>query len=354
MALKAIPITKDKLSELDKALKRCGNLLILIHDYPDPDALASALLLSYLAGNRHGLRSRITYGGVITRAENRAMVQQLKIKLTHVDKIRWGQYSCIAMVDTQPAFGNHSLPEELTAEIVIDHHPRREPRPGGRTFADIRTEYGATATMLLEYLAAAELEVPVDIATAVAYAIRSETQELGRDTSPADIDAYVAVYPIANKRKLAKIFTPKLAKSYFLVLYTALQKARVFRHLARVHLGVVETPEFVPQVADLLLQRERIGWSIATGRFEGQLYISLRCTHPNANAGNMLRQIIGKMGFAGGHPMVAGGRILYNAHNDDEWQRLEDLIINRFLRKLGIKKEVEWKSMLLRDGAQNE
>jgi nanoRNase/pAp phosphatase (c-di-AMP/oligoRNAs hydrolase) len=346
--------SKDKLSDIEKVLKGHSMILILMHDYPDPDSLASALALLHLVTNRYAMRARIAYGGIITRAENRTMVQQLRIKLTHVDQIRWNQYSCIAMVDTQPAFGNHSLPNGLTPTIVIDHHPHKESRPGESAFVDIRTEYGATSTILLEYLTAAEMEVPVDIATAVAYAIRSETHELGRDTSPADIDAYLAVYPKANKRKLAKIFNPKLPKSYFILLYTALQKTRVFSHLAHVHLGKVETPEFVPQVADLLLQHERIGWSIATGRFEGQLYISLRCMHPKANAGNMLRQIIGNIGFAGGHPMVAGGRIPCNDHNDDEWQRLEDLIINRFLHKLGINKNVEWKLMLLKDGVQHE
>jgi nanoRNase/pAp phosphatase (c-di-AMP/oligoRNAs hydrolase) len=101
----------------------------------------------------------------------------------------------------------------------------------------------------------------------------------------------------------------------------ASQKARVFRHLARVYIDKVDTPEFVTQVADLLLQHERISWSIATGRFGGQLYISLHCTHPKADAGNMLRQIIGNMGIAGGHPLVAGGRIPHNVNNHEEWQQ---------------------------------
>lgn len=346
--------TKKKLINLDKVLKGYNKLLILMHDYPDPDSLASAMVLSYLVTNRYSMRACIAYGGIIMRAENRTMVQQLKIKLTHVDKIRWNQYPCVAMVDTQPAFGNHSLPEGLKPSIVIDHHLHKQSHPAEWIFKDIRTEYSASATILLEYLSEAELEVPVDVATAVAYAIRSETQELGRDTSPADINAYLTVYPQANKRKLSKIFNPKLPKSYFILLHTALQKTKVFRHLAHVHLGKVETPEFVPQIADLILQYERIEWSIATGRFEEQLYISLRCIHPKANAGNMLVQIIGNMGFAGGHPMVAGGRIPYRNHNDDEWQRLENLIITRFLNKLGINKQNEWKLMLLKEGNQNE
>lgn len=80
---------KRKLAELDKVLVDCGTLLIVVHDYPDPDALASALALAHLARRRHSRRTRITYGGLITRAENRTMVQQLRIKMTHVAKIEW-------------------------------------------------------------------------------------------------------------------------------------------------------------------------------------------------------------------------------------------------------------------------
>jgi nanoRNase/pAp phosphatase (c-di-AMP/oligoRNAs hydrolase) len=338
---------KRKLAQLDKVLVDCGTLLIVVHDYPDPDALASALTLAYLVRRRYSMRARITFGGLITRAENRTMVQQLRIKMTPVAKIRWNRYRCIAMVDTQPAFGNHSLPVEIKPNIVIDHHPNRDPcKPN---FVDIRTDYGATATILLEYLQAAELEVTAEVATATAYAIRSETQELGRDASTADINAYLAVYPKANKRKLAKIYNPKLPKNFFILLYSVLEKAMVFRHLAHVHLGQVESPEFVPQIADLLLRHERIGWSIVTGRFEEQLFVSMRCTHPKADAGHMLNQIIGKMGYAGGHAMVAGGRVPFNKQEEKDWQRLEEVIITRFLRKLGYKKEIEWKPMLIKN-----
>ena len=347
--MKITHTTKSKLAKLDNILGRCGSLLIIMHDYPDPDALASAMVLSYLARNRYRLRTNIVYGGIITRAESRTMVQQLKIKLTHINRIRWRYYDCIAMVDTQPQFGNHSLPDDIKPTIVIDHHPGKNHSKA--VFVDIRTEYGASATMLLEYLLAAELEIPVDIATAVAYAIRSETQELGLDASPADIDAYLALYPKANKRKLAKIFKPVLPKQYFALLYSALQKAKVFRHLIHVHLGKVESPEFISQIADWLLRHERTGWSIATGRFKYQLFVSVRCNHPKADAGNMLKQVIGKLGSAGGHPRMAGGQIPFTGHDEQDWQRLQDLIISRFLRKLGIKKEVEWKSMLLRDGS---
>ena len=335
---------KNKLTQLDKAFTKCRSLLILMHDYPDPDAIASALLLSYLAHKRYGLRTAIAHGGLITRAENRAMVQQLKLKLTHVDDVKWRRYPCIAVVDTQPGFGNNSLPNKVKPTIVFDHHPIKETSQAA--FTDIRTDYGASTTILLDYLEAAELEIPVDVATAVAYAIRSETQDLGRDASPADIEAYLSVYPKANKRILAKIFNPMLPKAYFILIHTALEKAKVYRHLTHVHLGKLESAEFVSLAADFLLQHERITWSIVTGRYQGVLFISLRSSHPTAHAGKLLKQIIGRRGSGGGHPMVAGGRIPIKMDKDEVWKKMENIIIERFLHKLGFHNMVKWKPML--------
>lgn len=335
----------EKLDKLDALLEDYKSILILTHDYPDPDAIASAMLLAYLARKRYRIRTRIAYGGHITRAENRAMLQQLGIKVTPVEKIRWAKYHCIAMVDTQPAFGNHSLPEGLKPVFVIDHH--RKENSGVIKLEDIRTEYGACVTMLLEYLDAAGLDLTVDMATAITYAIRSETQDLGRDTSPKDIEAYLRVYPRANKRKLAKLFTPNLPKTYFLLLEKALRKAKVFRHLVHAHLGEVESPEFVAQVADMLLRHERITWALVTGRFEKNLFVSMRSSHANARAGNVLKQIIGKSGSAGGHGMIAGGRI--NLQENGMWEKAEDRLVVRFLKKFRYNQQAEWKRLLAKE-----
>lgn len=339
--------TKNKLSKLDKTLKNCGTLLILTHDYPDPDALASANVLAYLVRKRFRIRTRIAYGGLITRAENRTMVQQLKISLSHTDKIRWNRYAHIAMVDTQPTFGNQSLPEKMKPTIVIDHHPKKESLRA--PFEDVRPEYGATALILLEYLQAADLELPVDLATAVAYAISSETQQLGRDASDEDIKKYIGILTKANKRKLSRINNPNLPRRYFVLLQKALQNAKVFRHFAHVHLGEVDSPEFVSQIADLLLRHERITWAIATGRFDKELFVSLRCSHSQANAGKMLKQIVGREGVAGGHARIAGGQLPLDEMKNGGWESLENLVIHRFLHKLREKENAEWKPMLVRD-----
>ncbi len=336
--------TKRKLRRLDQTLQNCRTLLILLHNYPDPDALASGMLLAHLVRKRYRIRTRLVYGGLITRAENRTMVQLLKVKLRHANEVRFPRYRHIAMVDTQPGFGNHSLPDTIRPTIVLDHHPQSEKQPA--RFTDIRPDYAATTTILLEYLKEAELELTVDLATAAAYAIRSETQEFGREASRRDIKTYAAVYLKANKIKLSRINRPKLPRDYFQLLLHALQSARVFRHIAHVHLGEVASPEFVSQIADLLLRHERITWALATGRFENTLFVSLRCSHAHANAGGTLKRIVGKRGSAGGHTMMAGGSLTLDDPTAERWQELETYVVTRLLSRLHYNKSAEWKPML--------
>jgi nanoRNase/pAp phosphatase (c-di-AMP/oligoRNAs hydrolase) len=95
-----------------------------------------------------------------------------------------------------------------------------------------------------------------------------------------------------------------------------------------------------------MLQHERVSWALVTGRYQNNLFISLRCTHKNANAGKILKKIIGKMGNAGGHDRIAGGKITIDQDKEENRQKFEQLLIERFIRRMGLKKDIEWRSLL--------
>jgi len=334
----------NKLNELSYALSGCKRMMIFTHDYPDPDSIASALALSYLLKHKFNIKSKIIYGGLILRAENTTMVQQLNIKMDHINSIRWGKKNNVALVDTQKKFSNHSLPKFIKPMIVFDHHHRQA--LSIFPFSDIREKYGATATILYEYLEEANVEIAPKLATAISYAISSETQDLGRDASAEDIEVYTKVFPIANKKVLSKIKNPKLSQDFYLILNTALEKAKQYRNTIHVHLGEIPSPEFISQIADLLLRHERVTWSLVTGRFEKHLYVSLRTSNDKTNVGRLLQRVIGRRGFAGGHRMIAGGRINMDNPNEQKWIESEELVIQKFLKKINYNVEISWKPMI--------
>ncbi len=332
----------EGLGMLLSSKKRC---IILLHDNPDPDALASGYALSVLITARYGLKSSILYGGLISRAENRAMVRLLEIPLKKIGHVRLDHDDFIAMIDTQPGSGNNSLPKGTRCHLVIDHHPRNRKRDSDLEMID--PVVGATATILVYWLLESGVEFSTNLATSLAYAIRTETQDLGRKTTDEDIRAFFAVYPRASMKKLSHIAYPKLPRNYFQALSDGLQKTYCYRNLISAHLGIIPYPEIVAEMADLLLRYERMSWCLCTGRFGNHLYLSLRAAAPGANAGKIIQKLVGDPARAGGHETFAGGRIPLQNGGDGDGP--ENRLSQQFARQFGYPNPY-WKPLLADNG----
>jgi nanoRNase/pAp phosphatase (c-di-AMP/oligoRNAs hydrolase) len=329
---------------LEQVLKNCKRLLILPHNNPDPDAIASALALKYLVRERLGIRPKIALAGIIGRAENQTLVKELKIRLVPIEQINIKSYKHIALVDTQPGFGNNSFPSKATPTIVIDHHPLKRSTRGA--FVDVRPDYGASATILAEYLLSSGLKFTPRICTALSFGISSETEDLGREASPQDVKAYVQLFPKVALKTLSRIKNPTLSSDYYYNLDKALHNAFVYRHVIGSKLGWVNQPDVVSQIADMLLKRERSTWSICMARWQNRLIISIRTQNKRAKAGSLLRRIISGRGSAGGHDMIAGGQIDCSKLDEAGYAALEREIIAKFFKVLGFKQEIQLRRFL--------
>jgi len=328
--------TKERFEEFSKVVRsrtKKGRWLILMHDNPDPDSIASAAALALILRQHFKRRVTLAYGGIIGRAENREMVRALGIRVSHTRNLNWKHYRYFALVDTQPGTGNNQLPATLFPEVVFDHHPIRQATRKVR-FTDIRTDYGATATMLGEYLLASGIGLTKRIATGMVYAIRSETQEFGREYSGPDKAMYDQLIQLCDIRTLAKIQAPRLPLSYFGNLHEALENLASVSTLIVSHLGVVEQPDIVPEVADLLLRLEGKTWSLCTGIYEDRVYLSIRTSNPRADAGKLMRRLLGRRGKGGGHGMMAGGWVDIEAARAKSPRDLQNQLAKRLAKIL--------------------
>jgi nanoRNase/pAp phosphatase (c-di-AMP/oligoRNAs hydrolase) len=297
--------------------------------------MASGFALKYLIEKFFNIEAMIVHGGHVGRAENRAMIRELKIPLKNIHHIQFKSTDCVLLVDTHPGSLNNSLPPDVHCNIYIDHHPGR---PGKNVeLACIDTEVGTTATLLIEWLVESRLDITPSLATALAYAIRSETQDLGRETSSRDIQAYLTVYPKTSMRKLSRIQYPKLPRIYFSTLARTLHCTMTFHNIIWAHIGDVNVPEIVAEMADMLLRHQRMSWSFCSGRFGGNIYISLRSSNPKAKAWRVIQQLVEDPNDAGGHETFAGGRIRINTLTSDEVKIREDRLVYDFMRILGYK-----------------
>ena len=333
-----------ELNNLEKIIKNRQHLLIIVHTNPDPDAIASASVLKFIIEKQYNVKASIAYSGNIGRAENKAMVKELNIYMKQVNRIAWEKYDCIALVDTQPGTGNNALPEDMKCHIVIDHHPLL-PNSKKSELSIVKPYIGVLATILIEWLREIEMDISPDLATALAYAINSESQNLNRETNERDIQAYLYVYMRSNLRKLARIMLPQLPRNYFIMVAKTLNRAITHRNLICAHLNDVPTAEIIPEMADFLVRHKRISWSLCTGKFKDQLIISLRSRNQSANAGKVVKQLVSNPKTVGGHGMIAGGYINIADKKNMEIQALENKLTDDFAIHFGYHDAV-WKPLI--------
>ncbi|MBN1411780.1 MAG: DHH family phosphoesterase [Spirochaetales bacterium] len=301
-------------------LENKRELLVIIHNNPDPDALASAFALSYLAEMLSDIDSSIGYGGNIGRIENQKMVSLLKIKLKQIGRIKLSKYDLIAFVDTQPAAGNNSYTVERGCDIVIDHHPKM--RGLQADLIIVNPNIGATASILVAWLKYSKIAISSDVATALSYAISSETGNMHREASPFDIESYLYIYSKSNMQNLARIMNPALPHVYYLFVMRALKHAILYRNLMVSHIGEVFSPEFVAEMADFFVRHRNISWCLCTGVYRKNLYLSLRSTKKKARANIIIKNLVENKQNVGGHEQAAGGFIEIKSLKKADLQKL--------------------------------
>jgi nanoRNase/pAp phosphatase (c-di-AMP/oligoRNAs hydrolase) len=323
-----------KLQARVKTAEIQGRALILTHDNPDPDSLAAALGLRRLF-EAHGVEAVIALGGIIGRPENRAMVRELKIDLVPFERLDLAKFHTVALVDTQPNTGNNSLPADRPPDVVVDHHP---PRPDGNGifWRDIRPEVGATATIVFSYLKDAGVTIDTTLATAFLYALKSETRDLGREAGDDERSAYLELTSLADFERLYAISHPKLGREHFLAVDRAIRSAVSWGELLTVNLGPLDYPDLVAEVADLMLPYEKARWVLCVGQHNANVYLSMRTDRTDASAGQLIRRVVGARGAAGGHGMIAGGRLFAEVRDEAALKTVYDDLVARLVQELHI------------------
>ncbi|MFH0957650.1 MAG: bifunctional oligoribonuclease/PAP phosphatase NrnA [Pseudomonadota bacterium] len=331
-----ISASRDKIAELASVIgeHKQTKVFVLCHNNPDPDTLASAYGFSYLLQKKFNAKCLIGYGGALTRAENKAMVNRLRIPVNRVDQKDLSAHKCIALIDAQPLTGNNLMMSKSRRPlVVIDHHPLRRASQQA-LFYDVRPNFGATSTIITEYLVAAELTPPRSVANALFYGIKTDTNSLIRSCTKPDQQAFNYLASISNPRVIGAIEKPPLPLSYFADLQRGLANTIIFRDVACSFIGKVKTDSIIPELADILLRLEGVKWSLCFGQFDEMMAISLRSKSRTQRAGLILRRLVGKTGSAGGHREMAGGQIPMRIMDEEHKTALPSKLIARFLKLL--------------------
>jgi nanoRNase/pAp phosphatase (c-di-AMP/oligoRNAs hydrolase) len=308
---------------------------IVTHDNPDPDAMAAGWGLYTLFQERLDCPVELVGGGAIVRAENRHMVDLLNPPLHIVDKLDDEANAATVLVDCTLGTSNHLATRgHLQPTAIIDHH-FGGPSPNGVPFTDIRPFVAATATIVASYLREQGIEPGVKLASAMLYAIRTETCGCETEHSPLDRTMVLWLTGRAEPGLIAEIENAPLARSYFSDLVLALQGTLLYRDTALCLLPRASGMETVGEVADLLIRCQGIRRVLCGGVIDEDVYVSVRTRQDDGSAVELLQKTLQGIGGGGGHEHRAGGKVVGIASGRRMTESLEQQLRDRWLAACG-------------------
>lgn len=225
-----------------------------------------------------------------------ALVSFAEVDLDH--------YNRIVIVDSQPDHSEHMA--QLKPDVIIDHHPVTNDKA---SFSDIRSNYGATASILTEYIRAARIKPSVKLATGLFHAIKTDTDDFKRQTLIEDIRAFQYVFRYANIHLARKIEQADLRLEFLKYFKNALQSMRIRKDRVFVHLGAVVNPDICVIIADFFMRINSVTWSIVSGSCDKKLVVIFRNDGIRRNAGKVAKESFGQFGSAGGHKNMARAEV---------------------------------------------
>jgi len=323
----------EKLRRFYDQFSHDDHVLIVIN--ADPDAIASAMAVKRLLWRKV---SSVTISNIniIKRPDNIAMIRLLGVNLVPVKDIVKECFSRFVMVDSQP---DHSeVFTRFPIDIIIVHHPDTEVKA---PFVDIRPKYGATASIMTEYLRAAKIKPSTKLAAGLFYAIKTDTNNFVRQTLIEDIRAFQFLYRHANLNIVNKIERSELRLDFLKYFKVALENKRIRKGRLFAHFGPVVNPDVCVVLADFFIKISSVDWSIVSGLYDHNLIVVFRNDGFRKDAGKIAKKSFGELGSAGGHKSVARAEIPLEALKDEvDYENNKKLliwIINRVEKRAGKK-----------------
>ena len=305
-----------------RLLDEKSEIAVLMHPNPDPDAMASAIGVASLA-DQLDVDATIQFPGQIRHQENRAFRTVLDLELESIDHVTDLAAESVVLVDHNEPRGFGGA-DGVLPTAVVDHHPGDG---SGEAFTDVRTDYGATASIVAEYFRENDaVPVPPDrhasetdgdfvlsteAATGLLYGILADTKHLTVGASEPDFAAAAYVYPGVDQDSLDRIANPAVDAEVLEVKARAIAGRQVEGSFAVADVGGVNNVDSIPQAADELIQLEGISAVVVIGERDGTVHLSGRSRDDRVHMGNAIDAVLSDVdnGDGGGHSRMGGGTI---------------------------------------------
>jgi nanoRNase/pAp phosphatase (c-di-AMP/oligoRNAs hydrolase) len=293
------------MARLGQAIGHDARWLIVIN--ADPDAMASAMALRRIMAHR-AAEVGIAQVNEMKRPDNLTMMRLLRIPSVMLTDAVRANFDHFAMVDSQPH--HHPAFEGIPFSLVIDHHPSSPEHPVMAAFTDIRPDYGATSSILTEYLRCLRIRPGKLLATALVYAIKTDTQSFERHFIEADVKAFSYLTRHADMQLVRKIVSSEYHRRWLKYFSKAFRKMRfVGARGLFVFMDALESPDILVMLADFFTKVHGLSWDMLGAVVKKTVVVVFRGDGLGRNMGNMAQTLFGDIGSAGGHRGAARAEI---------------------------------------------
>lgn len=299
----------DKLHELTNLLKG-HRVFIQTHNFPDPDAIASAFGLQVLL-EQFQINATICHHGKIERAATLNMVSEFGIKMVcdnDIDYMMEEDY--IITVDCQK--GNANILDLIGDEVaVFDHHPVFTNSESYK-FKDIRL-VGSCASIIADYFRQYNLDMPEEVATALLYGLKCDTRDFTRGVTQLDVEIYSYLFPKSNNAIVRRLQSGQIEYEELAAFVDSMSNIDVLDDIAFANLDFSCTEAFMATVSDFILSIDAVSFAVVYSRREGGFKFSVRSELDELPAGIIVSNALAGIGSGGGHALMAGGFAPENA-----------------------------------------
>jgi nanoRNase/pAp phosphatase (c-di-AMP/oligoRNAs hydrolase) len=333
--------------------------IIVIQDFPDPDALSSAWAYQLIAAN-YAITCDIVYGGTLSHQENITLVRLTGLPATRyvhtaLQEEDLSVYQGCVLIDSQ---GTNSQLYSVVAEagipliVVVDHHSKQGEIKA--EFVDLRPQTRATATILTQYIQSGMLEFDssnenhVKCATALMHGLRSDTNRL-MQAKEEDFLAAAYLSRFYDSQLLNAVLQSARSRRVMNVIERALRNCMTKKNFSISGVGYLryDDRDAIPQAADFLVTEEDIHTAVVYGIVhneddDNELVIgSLRTTKLTLDPDEFIKEALGRdiqgRFFGGGRYMAGGFEIpvgFLNGFNDNaEYTRLKWEVFDRQIKQ---------------------
>ncbi len=319
-----------KLQELLQHIHQ-KHVYIQTHNFPDPDAIASAYGLQKLL-EHYGISSTICYKGKIDRYSTDKLREMMGIELQNMEDLRsvLEEKDEVVLVDAQ--WGNSNIADMVGEEVIcIDHHPVNGKR--GYRFEDIRPQVGACASIIAQYFFENHVEMDENIATTLTYGIRMDTSNLSRGVSKLDMEMLYRMYDSCDGNVIRLLENSNLYFEDLMAYSSAIKSIEVYEHISFANPGKNCPEALIASVSDFMLALVEVTFSVVYSRRTGGIKLSVRSVIEEVDAGKVIEEALEGIGSGGGHASMAGGFIPFEGSEAEEKILLAE-IKERFIKAI--------------------